>query len=1082
MDGMDLFAEIGMKEDDIATMLLGKKVSELAEDEFDGSKGERRIFEGVFCLTSAYGVTGQHHDGAGLTAYAGKTVTRSSTQLRSASTYKACFRIVESFTAGNLSSYHVFRPGADHQVHQTMPAPDAVPSEPVLQWTPPPADKVCTRRAATHRSEIARICSAMDVESIDTSSYVRTRDGRSYGVLWNHLRMHAHLLMVDAGWKIKGKERGNKSKVDFVYEAPDKETRLFSLPRAWKCLGQWLHLNSSDTNRRNDYGKGWLNMHDFLSDLKSTLLCLQHEAQRPQQSLSFLHQWQLLDPFMAVVCIDKKVAALKSGKALKAVNSSVTPLSHRECKLLSARNASSSLAVNYTSNCNIEHPRSRKNLLPLFSDGEPDKEGNSLLNEQSSIFGTRKSSEYEADQQSLCMSEISGKGIRNTAHCIVMGLHDATAPLSSRQTCLNRKKKFPCIKSKVDQQAEDKSDPLYFPPSYSSASGHLVENIHAKEPSFHGYKAPEIADVDNSADNPFDEMLLGENLLFSHEVDEILLGMTDDISNKQNDTAVVSESQAMNKEARNGPSDLLSLLPEKDAYMGANRDGIHNAHHDAAFDCKLQEGNKDSGSGGETSGSLSLLMGKSTDLQTNKVILEDRTKTGRLSSETNGSMMTIAEPQVLFVSPQDGTLSFMKDGAFNGEMWSCLNASHDTMGTNMELRSDSAVYEASLIQGFLYLDSEGSPVCWTVMNPEPSRQLICTNDLLPNSKVLERQGEMNTENEASISRHKHISEPGSSNKGRKRPDIADVHEKYSRKKQKVSDPELNHSMSQHVDTSVNVAGRAFHSEEQTFTALTEQFPLNVVPNNKVEKDQGESTENLKVLTSEQPPGKDFKKQNKIRSHKCKFDDNDLLMTAVIHKLTSRYRNRFHQRLINKLSFRRLPRSRWESELNVEASKFPGGARTVLNKLLEMGIVCMVNIVQCRGPGGKNVLKDGNITKNGIRCRCCGTTFTMSKFKCHAGLRSETPSLNIFLGSGKSYSLCQLQAWSIENKVRKERAKDTMSLKADQNDDTCGICGDGGELICCDNCPASYHQACLPCQVCYPDATLFFGYLTYWQTT
>jgi hypothetical protein len=39
---MDLFVEIGMNEEDFATMLFGKKVAELAEDEFDGSKGKGR--------------------------------------------------------------------------------------------------------------------------------------------------------------------------------------------------------------------------------------------------------------------------------------------------------------------------------------------------------------------------------------------------------------------------------------------------------------------------------------------------------------------------------------------------------------------------------------------------------------------------------------------------------------------------------------------------------------------------------------------------------------------------------------------------------------------------------------------------------------------------------------------------------------------------------------------------------------------------------------------------------------------------------------------------------------------------------
>ncbi|GJN27591.1 hypothetical protein PR202_gb15624 [Eleusine coracana subsp. coracana] len=626
MDGTDLFVEIGMKEEDIATMLFGEKVADLAEDDFDGSKVERQIFEGVFCLTSADGVIGRHQDGVGQTAYAAnKTVPRSSAPSCSSSDYKkACCRIVESFTAGNLSSYHVFHPGADYQAHQAMRAPDAGPSEPVLQWTPPPADKVYTRRAVTRRSERARICSALNVESIDTSNYGRQKDGRGSGVLYNHLRMHAHLLMVDAGWRVEGKERVNKSKVDFVYLAPDKLTRLFSLPRAWKCLGQWLHMNSSDSDRMNDCGKEWLSMPDFLSDLKNTLLCIQYEVQQSKQSLSFLQQWQLLDPFMAVVCIDKKVAALKSGNALKAVNSTVILLSRDEYKLLSTRNASSSPTLNHT--------------------------------------------------------KTSGQSIRSTAHRIVMDLHDATTLVSSRQTYLNRKKKLPCIK--VDQQAEEKSDPLYFPPSYSSASSHLVENIHIKETSYRGYKAAEISDVDNSADIPFDEMLLDENLLFSHEFDEMLLRMSDNVSNEHPDTAVISEPPMTNKEARNGPSAALSVPPEKDGYMRANKGGIDNVHHDDAVNCKLQMRNKDAGD--QTSGALSLLMEKSTDLETNKVTLKDPTKTRRLSSEANGNAVVIAEPQVLFVSPQDGTISFVNKGAYNREMWSCLNASHNTMGTNME--------------------------------------------------------------------------------------------------------------------------------------------------------------------------------------------------------------------------------------------------------------------------------------------------------------------------------------------------------------------------------------------------------------
>ncbi|PAN38183.1 hypothetical protein PAHAL_7G152800 [Panicum hallii] len=1052
MDGKDLFVEIGMKEEDIATMLFGKKVAELAEDAFDGSKEERQIFEGVFWITGIDVLTNHHHEGTGHIADPGNPVTGSSTPSSSASSHKmARCRIVESFTAGNLSSYRVFCLAADQQERRAMPSPHAGPSELVVHWTPPPPDRVYTRRAVTRRSERARICSAMDLEGIDICNSGRQRDGRGYGKLWNHLRLHAHLLMVDAGWKVEGKRRGNTSKVDHIYVAPDKLTQLFSLPRAWKCFGQWLLTTTPciDENESNGYGKEWLNMHDFSYDLKNTLLCLQYEVQRPKQSLSFLHQWRLLDPFMAVVCIDKKVAALKNGVALKAMNSTVTFLSHSERKLLNAKNESRPLG-----SC-------KKSLLPLFlseSDGQPDKEGSSLLNEQSSICFSNNPSEYEANQQSLCVSEINGRSIRSTAHRIVMGLHDATVSLGSRQNCLSKKKKFPCIKSKVEQQAEDKSDPLYFPTSYSSVVQHPVDNVQIEDLNSHGYETMEIPYVANYAGTP-EEMLLGDNLLFSPEVDEMLLGITDDTNNEQHDAAVASEPQLADKDAWYGPSGASSLPLEKGDYMGAKEDCIDNGRHDAAVVSQFQMAGKDAGD--RPSGALSLQSEKDTDLGANNTSLEDPTRTEQLSSEASGNALTISEPQVLFVSPQDGTLSFMNSSMNSQEMLSFLNASHDTMCTQ------SAVYEASLIQGFLYLDSQGSPICWTVTNPEPPRQLICAADVEPSTKLSKHCGEMNLEKDLSAYKHKEILESGSSKNGKKRPGkIADIQDNVSRKKQKVNDAPLSNCVSQYMDdVTDNPAGRVvLNEEEQIVTAIMKQVPSNLEPKNKDDKDQDEQIiEHLKQLMPEEPLKKDNQRQKKTRSRTCKFDDDDLLMTAVIHKLTARYRNCFHRRLTDKVGFRRLPRYRWEREEEGGRKKLHGGTRTVLNKLLEMGIVAKVNILQYRGPGGKNVLKDGKITTNGIRCRCCGTTFTMSKFKCHAGLSQEIPSLNLFLGTGKSYSLCQLQAWSIEHKVRKERAKDTMSLQGDQNDDICGSCGDVGELICCDNCPASYHQACLPCQ-------------------
>ncbi|XP_015692214.1 uncharacterized protein LOC102714551 isoform X2 [Oryza brachyantha] len=1076
MDVKDFLVEIGMKEEDITTMLFGKKVIELTEDAFDSSKEERKIFEELFFRTGSSGASIHHPCQGGKTTslkVASKELISTNTPSSSvsASNHKSVrCRVVESFTYGNLSSYLVFCNNVN---------PDVVSaSELVIQWTPPAIERVYTRRAVARRSQRAKLCSFLDLERVDITRVGRRKDGGQlkdgygHGVLWNHLRLHANLLMMDAGWKIDGKERWDKSKVDHVYESPDKVMRLFSLPRAWKCFGQWLLMNSSSFGG-NDYGRIWFNIHDFLSDLKNTMLCLEYEVRLPKQSLSFLNQWQLLDPFMAVVCIDKKVKALKKGVALKAVNSTVTFVSCTEGKHLSTINADNPLGLNHSNNYNRTNPRSQKNLLPLFQ--SDDIEGNSSLSKQLSTVGKNKSSQYEMDQRLPSMTGINERNTRSTAHRIVMGLQDSIAFPGSRTTCLNMKNKLSYSKSSLTQSIQDKSDPLYFPPNYSLDD--LDENVQTKDLSFHACDMIGSAKVDKSADSPSDELLLGANLLFSHEVDEMLLEPMDDISNEHRAIAAVSEPQAAHTDFGHGSSGPSSLLSEKDIALKTNKDYVNNEQHDAAVVLESELTNKDVVAG---PGALSFLPRTDTVLEGNEISSEQMAKGGQLSCVATDNVMAISEPQLLFVSPQDGTLSFMKDSICSQEIRSCLNASNDNMETNMQLDIHSSVYEASLIQGFLYLDNEGSPICWTVINPEPPRQLICSG---PISEGYELHGEMNMEGGTVISKPKQMSKLHSRKTNQKRSKrAANIEDKGSQKKQKVNDvPKSYCTLGECMNhTTENPAGCLISTEKEYFgSASTEQVSLNLLPGNSSYKKQGREMQvpiknngsdqarvrigSTEKIRPEKTPKKDVKRQKAPWLHKCKFDDNDLLMTAVIHKLTARYRNRFSRRLAKKSGLKRLPRCRWGSEERCDRKALPKGARTVLGKLLEMGIVCKVNILQYRRPGSKNILKDGKITKKGIRCRCCDAVFTMSKFKYHAGLQQEIPSLNLFLGSGKSYTLCQLQAWAIEHKARKERAKYTMPLQADQNDDTCGLCGDGGELICCDSCPGSYHQDCLPCQ-------------------
>ncbi|KAI3466054.1 hypothetical protein Pfo_022717 [Paulownia fortunei] len=205
------------------------------------------------------------------------------------------------------------------------------------------------------------------------------------------------------------------------------------------------------------------------------------------------------------------------------------------------------------------------------------------------------------------------------------------------------------------------------------------------------------------------------------------------------------------------------------------------------------------------------------------------------------------------------------------------------------------------------------------------------------------------------------------------------------------------------------------------------------------------------------------------SKACGLKDDDLLISAIIKTKTCRATNKWptrkskplRKRKMPKGSCRLLPRSLKKGAKHIMEGNWSAvGSRTVLSWLIHSGVVSLNEVIQYRNLKDDAVIKDGLVTRDGILCKCCNIVLSISEFKTHAGFSLNRPCVNLFMESGKPFTLCQLEAWSAEYKARKVAPQTDQVDEMDQNDDSCGHCGDVGELICCDNCPSAFHQACL----------------------
>ncbi|KAJ0449947.1 putative histone acetyltransferase chromatin regulator PHD family [Helianthus annuus] len=113
-------------------------------------------------------------------------------------------------------------------------------------------------------------------------------------------------------------------------------------------------------------------------------------------------------------------------------------------------------------------------------------------------------------------------------------------------------------------------------------------------------------------------------------------------------------------------------------------------------------------------------------------------------------------------------------------------------------------------------------------------------------------------------------------------------------------------------------------------------------------------------------------------------------------------------------------------------------RNLLSWMIDLGVISVGMKVRYGKTRRQTRSIEGIITSDGIRCGCCNEIIGVSAFVAHCGGKTGQSNINRF---------------------------NVVDVHGDDpNDDTCNICGDGGNLICCDGCPSTFHQSCLDIQV------------------
>jgi hypothetical protein len=140
-------------------------------------------------------------------------------------------------------------------------------------------------------------------------------------------------------------------------------------------------------------------------------------------------------------------------------------------------------------------------------------------------------------------------------------------------------------------------------------------------------------------------------------------------------------------------------------------------------------------------------------------------------------------------------------------------------------------------------------------------------------------------------------------------------------------------------------------------------------------------------------------------------------------------------------------------------------RTIFSWLIDLDVLSVNCKLKCMDDSGSKVLLEGKVNRDGIICSCCAKVLAVHEFVAHAGCEVKKPYRNILVDQLDIDLLhCLNNAWNKQSDSERQAFFPVSTEGDDPNDEACGVCGDGGNLICCDGCPSTFHMSCLGLEV------------------